>query len=295
VSRTPVQMPSRAHVFFSGNRANRHQFTYTTTNPEKMPRHNRETSPLNWTRETIRTSSVTRADSAARSLSTGRTSSHRRTASQSEVAPKLGGRAALLLFIAILVAFVVQSSATQMVSDKPTSYYISLMLHTFRINFPITTNLNVSASLLLLGCTNSHQASPSSFLTQKIVTAILLTIAIALPGLLWYIAVSLGPSISDVTAIWNTSALWAYILSVAMLPVDFGTEAPSAWWRRLELRKLVVIAMACAGVAVVVYSGSDASSDKKDTSDEKNKSEVSAPLLGNLLTVLASVLYALVQ
>ncbi|CAG8572550.1 3316_t:CDS:2, partial [Acaulospora colombiana] len=202
---------------------------------KNMPRHNRETSPLNRTRETIQTSSFTRADSAARSLSTGRSSSHRRTASQSEVAPKLGGRAALLLFIAILVAFVVQSSATQ--------------------------------------------ASRSAFLTQKIVTTIILTIAIALPGLLWYIAVSLGPSISDVTAIWNTSALWAYILSVAMLPVDFGTEAPSAWWRRLELRKLVVIAMACAGVAVVVYSGSDASSDKKDTSGEKNKSEISAPLL----------------
>ncbi|PVF97310.1 hypothetical protein CPB86DRAFT_785943 [Serendipita vermifera] len=278
-----------------------------------MPRHNRETSPLNRTTETIRTSN-TRADSAARSLSIGRSSTHRRTASQSEVAPKLGGRAALLLFIAILIAFVVQSSATQhvqtnlgfrhpylifyiahscfslifplhlallkVVSDKPTSYYISLMLHTFRINFPITTDPNTTRS---------------AFLTQKIVTTILLTIAIALPGLLWYIAVSLGPSISDVTAIWNTSALWAYILSVAMLSVDSGTDAPSAWWKRLELRKLVVIAMACTGVAVVVYSGSDSSSDKKETSEEKDKSELSAPLVGDLLTVLASVLYALVQ
>jgi hypothetical protein len=33
-------------------------------------------------------------------------------------------------------------------TDKPMSYYISLMLHTFRINFPITTNLNVSTFLL---------------------------------------------------------------------------------------------------------------------------------------------------
>jgi hypothetical protein len=119
----------------------------------------------------------------------------------------------------------------------------------------------------------------------------------SLPGLLWYIAVSLA-SISDVTAIWNTSAFWAYLLSVYLLYPEADTagqgELPQAWWKRLEARKLLAVGMACVGVGVVVYSGTD-DTEASEMAAARPADGPSAPLAGDLLTLLASFLYAAVQ
>lgn len=138
------------------------------------------------------------------------------------------------------------------------------------------------------------------------IATVLLTIGMALPGLLWYLAVSLA-SISAVTAIWNTNAFWAYLLAVWLLDEDSDPvanahmsehtslnpsstpTASSKWWKRLEPTKLVAVGMACVGVVVVVYSG------REETDEQPSASAPSAPLAGVLLTLAASFLYALVQ
>lgn len=125
----------------------------------------------------------------------------------------------------------------------------------------------------------------------------LLTIGLSLPGLLWYISVSLT-SISDLTAIWNTSAFWSYPLSVYLLYPEVNTarqgELPQAWWKRLEARKLLAVGMACVGVSVVVYSGTD-DTKVSEMAAPRPADAPSAPLVGDLLTLLASFLYATVQ
>ncbi|CCA71397.1 hypothetical protein PIIN_05337 [Serendipita indica DSM 11827] len=222
--------------------------------------------------------------------------------------PRLGGPVAVILFVAILIAFVVQSAATQYVQTtlgfrKP--YLLFYIAHsTFSIIFPFhllyltwTTPYTVNHYLSLIRETLRLQfSSPADlhvgrFPTRNIITlAIVLTIGISTPGLLWYIAVSFA-SISDVTAIWNTSAFWAYVFSVCIL-VPPGSH-PASWWRRLEANKLVAVVMACVGVTITVYSG--VKSDSKSGTGETDPSVPSAPLFGNLLTLIASVVYALVQ
>jgi len=107
-------------------------------------------------------------------------------------------------------------------------------------------------------------------------TIVLLTAGITCPGLLWYVAVSLTP-ISDVTAILNTNAFWVYLLSVWM---------GSAHW---QPKRLLAVAIAVIGVFFIVYGGT---AREPNTGEEKSKS---TQLLGDTLTLLASMTYALYQ
>lgn len=128
-------------------------------------------------------------------------------------------------------------------------------------------------------------------------TILFLTAGITSPGLLWYVAVSLtscvSPSrshlrygltssvllprrISDVTAILNTNAFWAYLLSVWM--------ASSPW----QAKRLWAVLIAVFGVFVIVYGGASREPTTPGTSS-------SAELVGDALTLLASVLYAVYQ
>lgn len=179
------------------------------------------------------------------------------------------------------------------VNSHSVHHYIYLLKETLRSHFSESS---------------STPTRSKSFPTRRLViTALLLTIGMALPGLLWYMAVSLA-SISSVTALWNTNAFWAYLLTVRILEEDShlpsdsnvdenSTLNPSTrtihhrgWWRRLEPAKLAAVGMACVGVIVVVYSGKD-----EDPNENPTTSTPSAPLAGILLTLLASILYALVQ
>ena len=171
---------------------------------------------------------------------------------------------------------------------------------------PYTSRYYIGLAMATLRSHFSHPSSRTTSLpvNRIITTILLLTIGMSLPGLLWYIAVSLA-SISDVTAIWNTNAFWAYLLSVYFLHPHGAatnlhsdpreqTEARQGWWKRLEPRKLLAVALACIGVCVVVYSGTD-DSNASEESIQRPVEAPSAPLAGDLLTLLASVIYAAMQ
>lgn len=106
--------------------------------------------------------------------------------------------------------------------------------------------------------------------------------------------------VSDVTALFNTNAFWAYILSV-LCSADMNE-------RRWEVRKLLAVCIACAGVFAVVYgsTANGTTTPEPDThslpntnpqKDAKLSIIISAPLIliGEVLALTASITYALYQ
>jgi drug/metabolite transporter (DMT)-like permease len=96
--------------------------------------------------------------------------------------------------------------------------------------------------------------------------------------------------ISDVTAIWNTNAFWAYLMNVHLHN------------SKVQMRKLSAVLLACVGVLFVVYGGQSASSDQVLSSSSSSTptnpnttSGSSAPFIGDLLTLIASIGYAAYQ
>lgn len=92
----------------------------------------------------------------------------------------------------------------------------------------------------------------------------------------------LRPSVSDVTAIWNSNAFWAYVLSV---------KINSHVW---ETRKLVSVIIASVGVLMVVY-GSQTEQSTSAVNGTSSFDAPSAPFIGNVLTLVASFAYGLYQ
>jgi len=94
--------------------------------------------------------------------------------------------------------------------------------------------------------------------------------------------------ISDVTAIWNTNAFWAYLMNIRLHNT------------KIQMLKLSAVLLACVGVLFVVYGGQSASSDlapsSVSTSTNPNMtSSGSAALTGDLLTLIASIGYSAYQ
>jgi drug/metabolite transporter (DMT)-like permease len=83
-------------------------------------------------------------------------------------------------------------------------------------------------------------------------------------------------------AIWNTNAFFAYLITVKLFNLQW------------EVRKLIAVVIATLGVAVVVYGG--VASRGGPTSGKVEISSVpSAPVVGSLLTLVASIGYGLYQ
>lgn len=82
-------------------------------------------------------------------------------------------------------------------------------------------------------------------------------------------------SVSDVTALWNTNAFFAYVSNVTVFQLSW------------EPRRLWAVVIATFGVFVVVYGGS--------TSPKTDVPTATSPLIGDLMTLFASVLYGLYQ
>lgn len=101
------------------------------------------------------------------------------------------------------------------------------------------------------------------------------TIALTVAGLSWYVAVDMTTP-SDLTAIYNCSAFFAYAFSVPLLN------------ERLRLDKSIAVAVAILGVLVVAY-GDGQASETPGSVDGGTRS------LGNMIIGVGSVLYGLYE
>ncbi|KAF9270197.1 hypothetical protein L218DRAFT_952379 [Marasmius fiardii PR-910] len=90
-------------------------------------------------------------------------------------------------------------------------------------------------------------------------------------------------SVTDVTAIWNTNAFFAYAFSVWV----FGLQ-----W---ETRPLAAVLLATVGVLVVVYGGTTAPASDNASVSSARLPASTAHLAGDLLTLVASVGYGAYQ
>ena len=91
--------------------------------------------------------------------------------------------------------------------------------------------------------------------------------------------------ISGVTAIWNTNAFWTYLMNVRLYNA------------KIQIPKLSAVFLACVGVLFVVYGGQSTSPDSMSSSQltSTNPDATKGSLIGYLLTLIASILYAAYQ
>ncbi|CAK5280214.1 unnamed protein product [Mycena citricolor] len=206
----------------------------------------------------------------------------------------VGARWSFALFACTLVAFVVESELTQYLQTNlgyRQPFFIFYLVHsTFAIIFPLhllylslTTKHSAAEYINGLSVAITNHLRPSRVsTTDRFPTATFLrlifglTVGITMPGLLWFQAISLA-SVSDVTAIWNANAFFAYLMTFNL---------------KWEPRRLLAVILATLGVLVVVYGGSRASNAD---SISRSSFKPSAPLVGDLLTLIASIGYALYQ
>ncbi|KAG8764793.1 hypothetical protein FRC12_007892 [Ceratobasidium sp. 428] len=215
-----------------------------------------------------------------------------------------GGSAAGIVFVVILGAYVLQTELTQYVQSTlqyRQPYLLFYIAHSaFTVVLPLhllwlkwSTGNIISSYVQSLWNVMQHQILVRQPSTQDdpkfpwvryIMFISLITAGMTCPALLWYASVSLAP-VSDVTAIFNTHAFWAYLLSTALLPHRDGTS-------RWQFHNLAAVLLACAGVFATVYGSADAD---QSTGAAATSSMGSTAFLGNILTLISAISYALYQ
>jgi drug/metabolite transporter (DMT)-like permease len=132
---------------------------------------------------------------------------------------------------------------------------------------------------------NQHSPIPYFIKMTSFVTC-----ALTVAGGSWYVAVNMT-SPSDLTAIYNCSAFFAYVFSVPMLR------------EKLRFDKSFAVLVAIVGVLVVAYGdasptkhggksgGAVGGTPKNPANDNKDASEAKNRLLGNIIIGVGSVLY----
>ncbi|KAF8585001.1 hypothetical protein K439DRAFT_1344581 [Ramaria rubella] len=217
----------------------------------------------------------------------------------------LGGLVAIFLFILTLAAFVIQSSLTQYVQGSlgfRQPFFLLYIAHSsLTIMFPthllyllVTSRKPLKSYVSTLKTTITDRLSAAEInhvgetqFPMARFTGLIFALAtgINIPGLLWYAAVSLT-SIGDVTALWNTNSFWVYVLTVWLYRMNW------------EFRKLGAVILASVGVLLDVYGGSTTPNASDHTLGEAlshPQDGPTAPVLGDILTFIASVSYALYQ
>ena len=125
-----------------------------------------------------------------------------------------------------------------------------------------------------------YQRSPIPYMLK---TTAFVTTALTIAGGAWYVAVNLTTA-SDLTAIYNCSAFFAYAFSIPLLN------------DKLRADQIFSVAVAIAGVLVVAYGGkSDGNKKTPDGTVGKGKEEAEHRLLGNIIIAVGSVLYGLYE
>ncbi|KAG8940272.1 hypothetical protein FRC04_005454 [Tulasnella sp. 424] len=185
------------------------------------------------------------------------------------------------------ILFSVHSSFRKHSTKRP-SFSLIFPLHLLYL----TKTTGIPSSRYLAGLrlavaqllTNSPTV-PSTLEYGKLCRLILgLTLGVTCPAVLWYISVVFAP-ISDVTALFNTNAFWAYVLSMIMA----SSGRSRIQW---EWKKLVAVTTACGGVFAVVYGGA-----RRSHSEARSITSTGAgsAILGDVLALAASMSYALYQ
>lgn len=119
-------------------------------------------------------------------------------------------------------------------------------------------------------------------------TTAIVTTALTIAGGSWYLAVNLTTA-SDLTAIYNCSAFFAYAFSVPLLK------------EKLRLDKMISVAIAIAGVLIVAYGDSylteRGSQSGGIVGDQANSEDRDLPFrtIGNVIIGFGSVLYGLYE
>ncbi|KAG7289935.1 hypothetical protein NEMBOFW57_006312 [Staphylotrichum longicolle] len=121
--------------------------------------------------------------------------------------------------------------------------------------------------------------SPWPYLAR---TTVFVTTALTVAGLSWYLAVSMTTP-SDLTAIYNCSAFFAYAFSVPLLK------------ERLRADKMLAVGVAIVGVLVVAYGDGGGSSSSSSSDDGGDVIDPGTRLAGNLIIGAGSVLYGLYE
>lgn len=119
-------------------------------------------------------------------------------------------------------------------------------------------------------------------------TTAFVTCTLTLAGGSWYVAVNLTTA-SDLTAIYNCSAFFAYAFSVPLLH------------ERLRVSKVFAVAVAIVGVLIVAYGGAHPPKHGSKSGGgvggpkHPDDQEPASRALGNLVIAIGSVLYGLYE
>jgi drug/metabolite transporter (DMT)-like permease len=114
-----------------------------------------------------------------------------------------------------------------------------------------------------------NQHSPLPYMIRM---TVFITCALTVAGGSWYVAVDMT-SPSDLTAIYNCSAFFAYVFSVPILK------------EKLRFDKSFAVVVAIVGVLIVSYAPAAEDDTTPDPGEPKNR------LLGNLVIGVGSILY----
>ena len=85
------------------------------------------------------------------------------------------------------------------------------------------------------------------------------------------------------TALWNTNAFFAYILTVKLFHLKW------------ESHRLAAVMLATAGAAAVVYGGSNATPAQDEDKAARDVEHSPNPLIGDVLTLAAAIVYGVYQ
>ncbi|CCG82238.1 Putative uncharacterized protein [Taphrina deformans PYCC 5710] len=127
-----------------------------------------------------------------------------------------------------------------------------------------------TARVVAVKSSAGHRNLAAYMLLVIILCGICLTIA----GGTWYVAVNLTTA-ADLSAIYNSSAFFAYAFSIPILH------------EKLRLDKVVAVALSIVGVLVIAYG--DRASGDEDVSDGGRRA------LGNVIIAVGAVLYGLYE
>ncbi|KAI5287674.1 hypothetical protein KEM52_001473 [Ascosphaera acerosa] len=121
--------------------------------------------------------------------------------------------------------------------------------------------------------------SPIPYLFRTVATV---TCALTVAGCSWYVAVDLTTP-SDLTAIYNCSAFFAYAFSIPLLG------------DRLRVDKVFSVLVATVGVLIIAYAPAPDSDSGSDSDSDTAGSDASNRALGNVVIGVGSVLYGLYE